>query len=95
MADLEQRVTALEQDRAQIRAEWATVQQAPLVNARLLNALRETQLEHSRMLAEHDRRFDAIDRRFDDVDARHVGLLAGQELIVSMLDTLIEREPGD
>jgi chromosome segregation ATPase len=52
MSSMEERMTALEGDVAQIRQEWAVVAQAPLIQARLLNALRETQLEHGKELQE-------------------------------------------
>lgn len=75
MPDLEQRVGDLETrvDQLAIDAAHATnlgatatrealtAREAHQRNIALLNALRETQAEHSRMHAEHSRRFDAID----------------------------------
>ena len=96
MPELEQRVTGLEADMAQVREEWATVQQAPLLNARLLNALRETQVEHGRTLAEHGRTLAEHGRtlaehgrRLDEVDRKLELLGQGQQTIIGMLDTLI------
>lgn len=72
---LQVRVEQLERDLAQMREEWAVVQQAPLIQARLLNALRETQVEHGEKLADHDQAF--------------VRLEAGQRQIIEMLGRLI------
>ncbi len=36
-----------------MKGQWKVVQQAPMIQARVLNALRETQLEHGKVLKEH------------------------------------------
>jgi hypothetical protein len=99
MGTLEQRVKALEGEMSQIREEWGVVAQAPLIQARLLNALRETQLEHSKELQvlkgdvqvlkgdtrEHSR---VLDQHSADL----IELKQGIQTIVQMLTTLIDRE---
>ncbi|CAN5910194.1 hypothetical protein BH23ACT10_BH23ACT10_24150 [soil metagenome] len=84
MADLEQRVGVLETRADQLVVDTAhatdlgatatrqavAAQQAHKRNIELLNALRETQAEHSQMHAEHSRRFDVIDRRLEVIDGR-------------------------
>jgi division protein CdvB (Snf7/Vps24/ESCRT-III family) len=120
--DVDQRLTRLEADMAQMREEWTVVQQAPLIQARLLNSLRATQLEHSLKLDEHSAKLDEHSAKLDEHSAKldehtakldeHTAkldehtvrldaitvkldvLAGGQELIVGMLTTLIDREPG-
>jgi hypothetical protein len=56
--------------------------------------------EVDRRFGEVDRRFDQVDRRFDAIDAGFIqlrgrldGLAAGQQAVVELLTTLIDREP--
>jgi hypothetical protein len=95
MSTLEERLAAVEQELAQVRGEWAVVQQTPLIQGRLLNALRETQVDHDRRLGKIELKLDEHTRKLD----QHTGLLVnlgnGQETIVRMLDTLISRGEHD
>jgi hypothetical protein len=91
MATLEDRVAALEQDLATVRdrldmeaglaasrdRDVSEVKQAQRQHTRTLNALRQTQVEQGQVLAEHT--------------VQLAELHAGQEAIVGMLSTLIER----
>lgn len=106
MPDLEYRVTALETRVDQLTAdvrhakdvgvtasrEALTATEAHQRNIELLNALRTTQAEHSRILEEHDRRFDAIDRRFDAIDGKLGQLALGMHSIESLLTRLVDED---
>jgi hypothetical protein len=99
MSTLEERLAAVERELAQVREEWTVVQQAPLIQARLLNALRETQVDHDRRLGKMERTLDGHTRVLDghthllDEHTRLlVGLGHGQETIVGMLSTLMTRD---
>jgi chromosome segregation ATPase len=50
---LEARVEVLEQESTQMRDEWQVTQRVIQSQAGLLNALRETQVEHGKILKEH------------------------------------------
>lgn len=103
MSSVEERLTAVERELAQVREEWTVVQQAPLIQARLLNALRETQVDHDRRLGKIEKKLDEHTRILGEhgqVLGEHtrllVGLGNGQETLVSMLGTLIDRSaPGE
>jgi hypothetical protein len=104
MPDIEDRVAALETrvDDLTVEVRHATdvsrtASTAHQKNVALINAIRETQAEHSRILAEHDRRFDTIDRRFDTIDGRmnaidgKLGQLTlGMHAIESLLRRMVE-----
>ena len=76
-------------------------------HTKVLNALRETQLEHSAKFDRIDAKFSQIDARFDQIDARFdrtdgelarmrtgFGVLnSGMNRITGMLTELLNREP--
>jgi chromosome segregation ATPase len=84
MEELEARVSALETQMRGVRQDAAAARVlaggadrdvsafgAKLdAQQRLLEALRETQIEHGRRLAGHDGRFDHLEGRFDHVEGR-------------------------
>ena len=88
MATLDERVAALESELRAMREEWVVVQQAPLLNARMLSALRETQVEHGRTLAEHGQTLAEHTAALGEI--RH-----SLGTVVGMLQTLIDREPPE
>lgn len=79
MASLEERVATLE-------AEVAVLRQA-----QVLNALRETQLEHGQRLDDLAARVDRIDGTVTHIRDQHGAKLGD---IAAMLGQLIEREEG-
>jgi chromosome segregation ATPase len=84
MEELEARVSALETQLRSVRQDAAAARVlaggadrdvsafgAKLdAQQRLLEALRETQIEHGRRLAGHDGRFDHVEGRFDHLEQR-------------------------
>jgi chromosome segregation ATPase len=84
MEELEGRVTALEAEMRSVRQDAAAARVlaggadrdvsacgAKLdAQQRLLEALRETQIEHGRRLAGHDKRFTSLEQRFDGLEQR-------------------------
>jgi chromosome segregation ATPase len=113
MPTLEERVTALETrvdqlsmqnghtaDLAVAAARDAlTAREAHQKNIELLNALRQTQAEHTQTLAEHtrkltehDRRFDAVDRRLDEIHGKLGQLTVGVHTIESLLRRLADED---
>ena len=56
---------------------------------RLLEALRETQIEHGRRIAGHDERFDHLEQRFDALESQmwqgFTNLERGQNVILDLL----------
>jgi chromosome segregation ATPase len=84
MEELEARVSALENQMRGVRQDAAAARVlaggadrdvsafgAKLdAQQRLLEALRETQIEHGRRLAGHDGRFDHVEGRFDHLEQR-------------------------
>jgi chromosome segregation ATPase len=88
MEELEARVSALETQMRGVREDAAAARVlaggadrdvaafAAKLDAqqRLLEALRETQIEHGRRLAGHDGRFDRLEGRFDHLEERFNGL---------------------
>lgn len=74
---LEARLEQLERSVEQIREEWTVVQQAPMIQARLLNALRETQVEHG--------------QRLDRIEGALGDLATGQETLITMIDRLLRQ----
>jgi chromosome segregation ATPase len=88
MEELEGRVSALEAEMRSVRQDAAAARVlaggadrdvsafgAKLdAQQRLLEALRETQIEHGRRLAGHDTRFTSLQRRFDGLEQRFDGL---------------------
>jgi hypothetical protein len=110
MEELEARVSALETQMRGVRQDAAAARVlaggadrdvsafgAKLeAQQRLLEALRETQIEHGRRLAGHDGRFDHLEVRFDHLEERFNGLESqmwqgfanlerGQNVIVDLL----------
>lgn len=106
MADLEDRVRTLEArvDRLDVEVRHAadlgvaarrdalTAQEAHQRNIDLLNALRVTQAEHTRMLAEHSRVHTEHSQRFDAIDGKLGQLALGMHTIESLLRQLIEQD---
>ena len=93
---LEPRVDALEVGASQMRQDWKDIQQTQI---RLLNSLRETQVEHGQTLVEHGRmltelRGDVTELRGDMTEIRGdmTELRLGMAGIVRSLDYLIKRE---
>jgi hypothetical protein len=88
MEELEARVSALETQMRSVRQDAAAVRVlaggadrdvsvfgAKLdAQQRLLEALRDTQIEHGRRLTGHDGRFDHLEGRFDHLEERFNGL---------------------
>jgi chromosome segregation ATPase len=88
MEELEGRVSALEAEMRSVRQDAAAARVlaggadrdvsafgAKLdAQQRLLEALRETQIEHGRRLAGHDKRFTSLEQRFDGLEQRFDGL---------------------
>jgi chromosome segregation ATPase len=84
MEELEARVRALETQLRSVRQDAAAARVlaggadrdvsafgAKLdAQQRLLEALRETQIEHGRRLGGHDKRFDGLEQRFDHLEQR-------------------------
>jgi chromosome segregation ATPase len=84
MEELEGRVSALEAEMRSVRQDAAAARVlaggadrdvsafgAKLdAQQRLLEALRETQIEHGRRLAGHDNRFTSLEQRFDGLEQR-------------------------
>ena len=65
----DERLTALETDMGQMKEKWKVVQQAPLTNARLLNSLRDTQLEHGRDIRALLFGYGAIEQRVGSLES--------------------------
>jgi hypothetical protein len=95
VATLDERVAALESELRAMREEWVVVQQAPLLNARMLSALRETQVEHGRTLAEHGRTLAEHGRTLAEHTAALGEIRHSLGTVVGMLQTLIDREPTE
>jgi len=88
MEELERRVAALETQMHGVRDDAAAARVlaggadrdvsafgARLdAHQRLLEALRETQVEQGERLARHDERFDRLERRFDGLEGRFDGV---------------------
>jgi chromosome segregation ATPase len=96
MPTLEDRVTTLESRVDSLAAEVEhtsrearTSTQAHHKNIELLNALRATQAEHSRILAEHGGRLDSIDGRLDSIDGKLGQLTLGMHTIESLLRRVV------
>ena len=103
MEELEARVSALETQMRSVRQDVAAARVlaggadrdvsafgAKLdAQQRLLEALRETQIEHSRRLVEHDGRFDHLEQRFDGLESQmwqgFANLERGQNVILDLL----------
>jgi hypothetical protein len=99
---IEERVTALEfrvdrlgadgqhaTDIAVVAAREAlTAREAHQRNIELLNALRTTQMEHSRVLDEHSRRFDTFDAKFGQ-------LTVGMHTVESLLRRLVDEDQAN
>jgi uncharacterized coiled-coil protein SlyX len=103
MEELEARVSALENQMTSVRQDAAAARVlaggadrdvsafgAKLdAQQRLLEALRETQIEHGRRIAGHDERFDHLEQRFDTLESQmwqgFTNLERGQNVILDLL----------
>jgi uncharacterized coiled-coil protein SlyX len=103
MEELEARVTALETQMRSVRQDAAAARVlaggadrdvsafgAELdAQQRLLEALRETQIEHGRRHDGHDERFDHLEQRFDSLESQmwqgFADLERGQNVILDLL----------
>lgn len=103
MEELEARVSALENQMTSVRQDAAAARVlaggadrdvsafgAKLdAQQRLLEALRETQIEHGRRLGGHDGRFDHLEQRFDTLESQmwpgFTNLERGQNVILDLL----------
>jgi chromosome segregation ATPase len=112
LEDLEARVSALEGQMRHVREDAAAARVlaggadrdvsalASRLDAqtRLLEALRETQVEHGERLAAHDRRFDRLEsemrRGFSTVAQGQAALQRGQEMILDLLRRRNGEEPS-
>ncbi len=106
--NLESRVTALEQklrvvtaDAAAARvlaggAHWdvSAMQDQLCAHTKLLNALRETQIEHGDKLGRIEGRFDGLERRLDGVDAKYELVDTRFDRVEARLDGLEGRMDG-
>lgn len=106
MADLEDRVTALETRVDELAIEVSqtndlsvtaardalTGRQAHQRNIELLNALRKTQAEHSRVLAEHSRTLGGHGERLESIDGKLGQLTLGMHTVESLLRRLVEED---
>ncbi|CAM3332606.1 hypothetical protein KIPE111705_03060 [Kibdelosporangium persicum] len=115
--EFETRLTAVEQEVQLARSDAAaarvlarcadrdveTINNRLAAQKALIEAVRETQIEHGQILREHSRRFGVIDARFDGVDARFGGLetemregftrqAVGQAQITALLTTIIDKD---
>lgn len=100
-SELERRVSALEAEMADVRmlaagadADVSRFDAAIRGQRRVLNALRETQVEHGQRLAAIDVRFDAVDARFDGTDGRFDRLESRFDGMDDRLDGLDTRFDG-
>jgi hypothetical protein len=78
MAGVEERVEAVEREVMVMREEWRVIQQTPLIQARVLNALRETQIEQRLTLQEHSQTLSEHGQALKDL--RETQLEQGQIL---------------
>lgn len=67
-----------------------TAREAHQHNIELLNALRETQAEHTQTLAEHSRMHDEHRQRFDAIDGKLAQLAVGMHTVESLLRRALE-----
>jgi septal ring factor EnvC (AmiA/AmiB activator) len=109
---LQGRVTRLEQEMDEVRhlarstdREVADVSIRLSAQTRVINALRETQIEHgdllkshSEILKSHDKRLDSLEIKVDRLEAKvdrgFTMLAAGQERITDLLTRHIEESGG-
>jgi hypothetical protein len=96
--DLADRVTALEQQqRADRRAlgsldrDVSDLQQQRRQDVRLLQSIRDTQIEHGRRLDGLDRRFDGLETRFDGLEGRVESGFADMRTSLSLILELLRR----
>jgi hypothetical protein len=101
---LEQRVTDLEVqaiDTGRVAAVALDARAAHQQNIAILNAVQQTQSEHTRTLAGHTQRLsnletkvDQLGTSVDQIDGVLGGIAAGVHDITLMLGVLIERDAG-
>jgi chromosome segregation ATPase len=108
--DLERRVTALEHEMRRVREDAAAARVlaggadrdvAALTikldaHTKVLNALRETQLEHGNRLAALEARFDGLEARFDGLESEmregFAKMAAGMAHIVTLIESIEGRD---
>ncbi|GGN28677.1 hypothetical protein GCM10010109_47100 [Actinoplanes campanulatus] len=96
---LEKRMDEVERLRASQDRDLSDVVEKLRAQDSLLQALAETQAEHTATFARHTATLDQhteqltrIEARFDGLEARFGGLESGVQEIIGMLETLIGRE---